>query len=184
MTSPPTSHPLSWLDALLFSPRAVFAVLFSASVAILGTALASQYWGGLAPCVLCIAQRYPYAIVIGLGGVGFGLARQARVAPTIFTVLAGLAALVLFVNAGIAVYHVGVEQQWWAGSAGCTGATGAATVEAMRAQILSAPIVRCDEVAWSLFGISMAGYNVVASAGLGAFTAAAAFRLMNPIVRA
>ena len=171
------------INALLASPRAVFAVLTSASVLALGTALASQYWGGLAPCVLCIAQRYPYAIVIVLGGIGFGLARRARVAAIIFATLAALAALALLVNAGIAVYHVGVEQQWWAGSAGCTGATGAATVEAMRAQILSSPIVRCDVVAWSLFGISMAGYNAAAGVGLGVFAAAAAFRLMNPAMR-
>lgn len=171
------------IHALLASPRAVFAVLFTASVLALGTALASQYWGGLAPCQLCIAQRYPYAMVIGLGGVGFGLACRGRVAPLMFPALAGLAALAMFADAGIAAYHVGVEQQWWAGSAGCVGATGAATVEAMRAQILSAPMVRCDQVAWSLFGISMAGYNVFATVGLGAFAAAAAFRLMKPIVR-
>ncbi len=175
--------PKSRINDLLASPRAVFAVLFAASVLALGTALVSQYWGGLAPCVLCIAQRYPYAIVIGLSGVGFGLARQGRVAPVIFGTLAALSALALLADAGIAVYHVGVEQRWWVGSAGCVGATGAATVEAVRAQILAAPIVRCDQVAWSLFGISMAGYNVAAAAGLGAFAAAAAFRLMNPTMR-
>ncbi len=172
------------INALLASPPAVFAILFAASVLALGTALASQYWGGLAPCVLCIAQRYPYAMVIGLGAVGFGLSYRAGVAPVIFTALAALSALAMFADAGIAAYHVGVEQQWWAGSGGCVGATGATTVEAMRAQILSAPIVRCDQVAWSLFGISMAGYNVFATVGLGAFAAAAACRLMNPTVRA
>ena len=44
---------------------------------------------------------------------------------------------------------------------------------------MAAPLVRCDEVAWSLFGISMAGYNFmlsVAMAGLAFLLALSAGR--------
>ena len=79
------------------------------------------------------------------------------------------------IGAGIAVFHVGVEQQWWPGTAECGGIDGAnLSLEQLKAQILAAPVVRCDEVAWSLFGISMAGYNILLSLGLALVAFAAA----------
>lgn len=156
----------------LAQPRIAFALLGAGAVAILGTAFAFQYLGGLAPCVLCLWQRYPYAIVIGLAGIGFGL---ARVSGQPRAVLAGMMiaiALAMVIDAGIAAFHVGVEQHWWQGTSGCTGTTGTVTTAADLAQLLKAtPVVRCDEIAWSLAGISMAGYNFVAALGMAAFAA-------------
>ena len=88
------------------------------------------------------------------------------------------AGLTLLTGAAIAAFHVGVEQHWWQGTAECGAVDGAAdSLEALRAQILTAPTVRCDEVPWSLFGISMAGYNFLVSLGLGAGALAAGRRL-------
>jgi disulfide bond formation protein DsbB len=144
------------------------------SAAAVSIAIASQAWGGLQPCVLCIWQRWAHggailAALIALGAALYGARRGAAW----FTSLAGGAAIV---GTGIALYHVGVEQQWWPGTSGCgAGAlTGAGGLDALRAQIESAPIVRCSDVAWSLFGISMAGYNAILSAALALFAWAAA----------
>lgn len=146
--------------------RFAFVALLAASVAILGAAFAFQWLGGLQPCVLCIWQRYPYAVVVGLAGLGAGLARAGAARPILALLLVACAAALL-VNAGIAAFHVGVEQRWWEGTPGCVGQTaGAATVEELRRRLLEAPVVRCDEVAWSLFGISMAGYNFLLSLAL------------------
>jgi disulfide bond formation protein DsbB len=146
-------------------------IVLLAAVAVLGAALASQYWGGLRPCVLCLYQRYPYAVVIALMvAAGFGNSRIA----TILLVASGLAFLV---GAGIGAYHVGVEQHWWVGTAECGSTDSADTVEALKAKLLGRAPVRCDEVAWSLFGISMAGYNVLTSLGLAGFAGWAARRL-------
>lgn len=158
-----------------FMPRTVFALLLVVSIAILGTALASQYLGGLKPCVLCLWQRYPYAIVIGLAGLGIGLARVPGLPPFILGALAALIALAFAADAGIAAFHVGVEQRWWQGTAGCTGTTGAARTAAdLARQLKATPVVRCDDVAWSFLGISMAGYNFLAAATLALFSGAAA----------
>ncbi len=93
------------------------------------------------------------------------------------TALAGLAA---FAGAGIALYHVGVEQQWWPGTSGCgAGALTGSSVQDLRAQIEAAPIVRCSDIPWSLFGISMAGYNAILSAALGLFALAAARTILR-----
>ena len=152
-------------------------IVLLVSAAVLGTALASQYWGGLRPCVLCLYQRYPYAFVIALMAFAVGLAdrRGGRIAMALLTA-AGLAFLV---GAGIGIYHVGVEQHWWAGTAECGSTESADTVEALRAKLLGRAPVRCDEAAWSLFGISMAGYNVLASLGLAGFAGWAAHRLWS-----
>ena len=157
------------------NPRLVFALLLGASTAILGSAFASQYFGGLEPCVLCLYQRVPYGAVIVLSGLGLGLSGLAPPPKGVIAGLVGLCAVAFLINAGIATFHVGVEQQWWQGTEAC-GAVGtiARTIEELRAQILAAPVVRCDVVPWSLFGISMAGYNVLASLGLFVASAIAA----------
>ena len=157
------------------NPRLVFALLLGASAAILAAAFASQTIAGLEPCVLCLYQRVPYGAVIALSGLGLGLSGLAPPPKGVIVSLAGLCAVAFVVNAGIATFHVGVEQHWWQGSEAC-GAVGtmARTIEELRAQILAAPVVRCDVVPWSLFGISMAGYNVLASLGLAVASAIAA----------
>ncbi len=151
--------------------RHASALVLGASVAVLGSAFAFQYLGDLQPCVLCVYQRYPYGITIALGlvAVGHVLARRRRAEP--YLLLA--CALVFLAGAGLAGFHVGVEQKWWQGSAAC-GALGPApdSLEALKAQVLAAPIVRCDEVPWSLFGISMAGYNFLISLALAGFALA------------
>jgi disulfide bond formation protein DsbB len=75
-----------------------------------------------------------------------------------------LLAAVFVAGSGLAFYHVGVEQHWFVGPTACSGAaTDADTLEALKAQILHQQPVRCDEPAWSLAGISLAGWNLLAS---------------------
>ena len=139
-----------WLE----SERLPWLVLL-VSVAALAFAFISQYGFDLHPCQLCIYQRWPFAITIVLGAAAL-LWRDHR------KLFLAAIALTFVANAGIAGFHVGVEQGWWQGLSGCSAETGTATsLEELRKQIMSAPIVRCDEIAWSLFGISMAGYNVL-----------------------
>ncbi len=156
--------------AALLGPRASALSVLFASAAVLGAALLSQYVGGLEPCALCIYQRAPYAAAIALAAAGFAMARRRKAVGG----LHGLAAAAFLIGAGIAAYHVGVEWRWWAGTEACAGAGGARSVDELRAQIMSAPAVRCDEAAWSLFGVSMAGYNFLASLALAGFSALAA----------
>ena len=168
------------LSHVLDTPGLLFALLAAASGLMLGGAFAFQYIGGLEPCVLCIWQRYPYGAVIILGLLGAGLARGPSPPPGVLIALMSLAAAALLTDAAIAGFHVGVEQRWWQGTAACVGATGADSIEALRAQLLARKVVRCDEVAWSLGGVSMAGYNMAAAAGLGTVAGLAAWRMAPP----
>jgi disulfide bond formation protein DsbB len=145
-------------------------MIMIAGVAVLGAALASQYLGGLAPCELCLLQRWPWGAVVVLATVAVFAPRAER--PHLY-----LCAAILAAGAAIALYHVGVEQHWIAGPEACTGGpSGATTIEELRRRLEATQIVRCDEPAWTLFGISMAGYNAMASLALAAFALVAGLR--------
>lgn len=143
-------------------------LVLAGSAALLGGALAFQYWGGLPPCELCIWQRWAHVGALGLALLALVLPRR---------LLLALAVLGLWAGVGIALFHVGVEQEWWQGLASCGGGgSGAGSVDDLMAQIEAAPIVRCGDVAWSLFGLSMAAWNAAISFGLGVLALAVARR--------
>jgi len=138
--------------------RPVLLVVLAISVAVVGSALLFQYVGGLQPCELCLAERWPYygAIAITVGALAAG-ARGAFLGMA-------LLALIFLGSAGLAAYHVGVEQHWIAGPTACTGGlSGAKTPEELLKFLTEQQSVRCDEVQWSLAGLSLAGWNVVTS---------------------
>lgn len=125
-------------------------------VALLGGALGSQYLGGLYPCEMCYWQRWPHgaAILLALGAMVSPIGAP-RTRPLVL-----LAALAIAVSGAIGVFHAGVELGYWEGITRCT-ATGATSLE----DIMKVPLVRCDQVQWSLLGVSMAGWNAIFSLG-------------------
>ena len=139
--------------------QAILAAMFGSAALMLG-ALAFQHIGGMAPCKLCIWQRWPHVIAIGIGAVALFV--PGRILP----ILGGLAALA---TAGIGGYHTGVERGWWEGPTTCTSsAPGAVSTDELFDQIMSAPLVRCDEVPWEMFTLSMASWNMIVSLGFAA----------------
>ncbi len=125
-------------------------------VALLGGALLSQYVGKLYPCEMCWWQRYPHAVAILLA---FG-ALLSPLTTTRTRALTLLAALAIAVSGAIGAFHAGVEYGWWEGMTTCT-TTGATSLQV----IMAVPLVRCDQVQWSLGGISLAGFNAIFSLG-------------------
>lgn len=164
---------LSMLQRLIGSPYLVLALAF-ASAALLAAAYGFQYWAGLWPCELCLKQRPPHWAAVGLGLFAFLMLKhgQARIAAF----LLALMGLILWTGAGIAGFHVGVEWGWWPGPSSCAaGLLQTDNPAAMAEALMNAPLVSCEQVMWSLFGISMAGYNLLFSALLGAAALAAAW---------
>jgi disulfide bond formation protein DsbB len=157
--------------------RVGFPILvLAASVAVLGGALVSQYWGGLAPCELCVLQRWPWVASIVISSIGIRVSSRLALSWVALTLAA-----IFAVSGVLAFYHAGVERHWFAGPSACSGAaTAADTVEALKARILGQMPVRCDEPAWSLWGISLAGWNLLASLVMGGGCLAAFSRLRRP----
>jgi disulfide bond formation protein DsbB len=129
------------------------------SAALLAGAFAFQYIGGLAPCQLCLWQRWPHAAAVLIGVLALALG---------WRVLALAGAAAALATAGIGAFHVGVEQKWWEGLASCTAGSikGISTADLLNPDVVVAAPVRCDEIAWQLAGVSMAGWNVIISLGL------------------
>lgn len=162
--------------AMSLSPdRAVPLAIFVVCAAALAGAYTLEYGFGVVPCILCLYQRVPYAVAGGLAALGL----LPGLSPAVRRVIVVLCGLTFLVNMGIAVYHVGVEQKLWAGTAQCTAPAGGApqSLAELQAALENPPqLARCDEVGWSLFGISLPGYNIAFSLILGAATLAAAAR--------
>ena len=128
------------------------------SLVMMIAALGFQYFGELPPCKLCYWQRYPHISAIGIGILFLLLAYRSLL------LLGALSALTTSI---IGVYHVGVEQKWWQGPDTCSSSsTDGLNIDELLDQIMTAPLVRCDEIAWSLMGISMAGWNAIVSFAL------------------
>lgn len=151
-----------WLQ---FSPH----ILAQASLCALGFAYYAQIVDQLEPCILCLYQRIPFAVVIVLGLVGM-------FRPAYLRYLLPLAGLAFAIGAGIAIYHVGVEQHWWESSCGGELTTGITTSDLL-AGLQEKPAKSCDELEWALFGVSMATYNVAYSWALALFSFAGARKL-------
>ena len=129
--------------------------------ALLGGAYVSQYGFGLFPCEMCWWQRYPHFAALALAALGFAL--PGRGWPVTLAVLA------IALSGAIGAFHAGVEYHWWEGVTRCTSTVqpGGDVLKA----ILDAPLVRCDQAQWTLFGISLAGFNFLISTA-GALLAA------------
>jgi disulfide bond formation protein DsbB len=153
-------------------------IMAGGSLLLLLGAWAFQYIWHYDPCALCYDQRHIHMAVIALG-LATGLALMlkptlARFAPwPVFAI-----ALVLLYSAGFSAWHAGIEYGWWAGPATCTS-TGITEVNI--ADVLATingerPSVMCDEAAWTLLGISMAGYNALISTGMAVVSGMAGYK--------
>lgn len=145
----------------------VFILAGLGSALLLAGAFVFQAFG-YAPCTMCLWQRWPHAAAVLIAALGYFL-------PSIWIALAGAAATLT--TAGIGGYHTGVERGWWDGPATCTsGSVDGISADDLLNQIMAAPLVRCDEIAWELLGVSMASWNMILSLGLTAIWLIAAKR--------
>jgi disulfide bond formation protein DsbB len=151
----------------------IAALLISA--AMLAAAHAFERFADLAPCALCLRQREVYwgAIILAACAVAAARWRPAPTATRAFEALLGIAFLT---GAVLAFYHVGVEHKWWLGPREC--AAGPVNLDAFDPTALGGAmtVVRCDVVAWSFLGLSMAGWNVVISTILAGLSFTLALR--------
>lgn len=159
------------LRHILTCPSKIFLIVLCASVLALTGAYIAEYFFGLKPCILCLYQRVPFYIAIGLCVLGLVFCK------TIDIRIAFLCALTvnLSANTVLAFYHSGVERHWWPS---IFEACSAKELSGLRGQdlaqaILAAPAVRCDVMPWAdpLLGLSMANYNVLYCLGLAGLCA-------------
>ena len=121
---------------------------------------------GVKPCHLCLIGRIPHYIGIPVAALAL-IANRESVSPRIGRVLLALLAIVFLVGTGIAVYHSGVEFGIFTGPTDCTGTIEkAADIQDFLKQLQTVKVIRCDEVAMRILGLSLASWNAVISLGL------------------
>jgi disulfide bond formation protein DsbB len=124
----------------------------------------------LAPCPLCLQQRWPWYAAIAVGGIGFAFAGNGKAR---FLALICLALLML-ASAGLAIYHSGVEWDFWQGPTGCSAAQAMPqTAGDLLGALQETRVPSCKEAAWRFLGLSLAGWNALGSLGVFVLTAAA-----------
>ena len=165
----------------LISSRPLLPETRGQNAALIGIAAAATLAGawifqafGIVPCELCLKQRIAYYGAVPLAAI-LTYAATTRGQAVVAAGLLGLA-LIFAVNAGLGVYHSGVEWALWNGPADCTGSlTAAPKVADFLKELEHVKVVRCDEVQIRILGLSLANLNVLISAALAALAARAAF---------
>ncbi|MBB3859795.1 disulfide bond formation protein DsbB [Novosphingobium hassiacum] len=137
------------------SRNAAYALALIVPAALMGGALISQFGFGLYPCEMCWWQRYPHIAAIVLALLAFTMKGKGSGDMAVI-----LAAICIAASGLIGAFHAGVEYNWWEGVTAC--ATVAGSGNPLDA-IMNAPVVRCDVAPWTLFGVSLAGFNFLIS---------------------
>lgn len=142
----------------ILTPRTGLWLAVAVAAFALGGALFGQYVLSWYPCELCIYQRIPYVIIL-LVATPVLLLRKAN---RFGFIAASICTLLLFVDAGIAAYHSGVEFDIFEGPSACSASnSGAKTLEELRAEIMGAPLVSCKQAMAYVFGLSLAVWNLL-----------------------
>ncbi|MGL4314497.1 MAG: disulfide bond formation protein B [Sphingomonas sp.] len=145
--------------------RLARAMALAVPAALMAGALGSQFIGHLVPCEMCHWQRWPHYTAIALAALAFVVPQRGAQ-----QLLVALAALAIITSGAIGVFHAGVEYHWWQGITPCATTlkdTSGSAADVL-AKIMAAPVVRCDAPQWTLFGISLAGFNALFSLAGGA----------------
>ncbi len=146
------------------SSRSFFLLAALAGSATFAAALYFQYVEGLAPCKLCMWQRY--GLAVGIAGALIAAMTSGRAGRVTF---GAIGALGFFAETAAAMYHTGVERKWWPGPSTCSG--GNALPEVFDPAALQAaaergkPIPQCDDIVWDFLGLSMANWNIAMALG-------------------
>lgn len=141
--------------------RGPAAASFGYPLAALAAAMLFQI-SGYQPCHLCQLQRMPLEVGAGFGALAILIARRGG---RLETALVLLAALSILCSGAIGAFHAGVEYHWWSYDGSCT--TQIHSGRDMLKEIMSAPVVPCDQPQWTVLGVSMAGMNATASTLVG-----------------
>ena len=162
-------------DKLAGQMMLVSAIVFSLAFLTILTAHAFEQFGGYAPCSLCLQERYAYYFAVPAILVAFFAARGNAIGFTRVVLL--LVAVGFLINAGLGVYHAGIEWKWWPGPATCSGGAALEWGEGgLAEQLENARVIRCDEAPWHFLWLSFAGWNAVVSAFLAGIAAFGASR--------
>ena len=132
-----------YLFVLFYS---LFAIFF---------ALYVEYVLGYKACKLCLYQRIPYIIAIFISFIGYNYFKNDKILILIIVIFS--------VSFFISGYHYGIENNFFEEFSGCTAKSLGTTDKQEILKSLNDNITSCKDVNFKLFGISLAGINLLLS---------------------
>ena len=168
------------IKTMLRKPEEQIFVFMIICAGVLIAALGLEHIGGYQPCELCLKERYAYWAGIAIA-VAASAAMSAGRSPLAAALMA-VGGLALVANAGLGLYHAGIEWHWWQGPVTCTGNPNALVNNAgdLLAVLQSENVVRCDQPALKIAGLSLAAWNIPIGLALAALAARSAWLLSRP----
>jgi disulfide bond formation protein DsbB len=142
-------------------PRRASGAVFVLALATILAVLGVQFLGGYAPCHLCLYERWAYYAAVPVAAIAFAMTRDLSGWARVLLLLIALA---FVANTALGLYHFGVEEKWWAGPSACTGGGSATDWRELAEQLKNTAVVRCDQPALKLLGLSLAFWNAAVSA--------------------
>jgi disulfide bond formation protein DsbB len=151
---------------MMLSPFRIALIVTATACATLGGAWFIQLVLGVLPCHLCLIERIPYYASLPLGLLAIGIGWRAPQGLPVKG-LVGLLALVFAIGTVLGAYHAGVEFGIFQGPTDCTGTIDKpVAIDDFLKSLDTVKVIRCDEVAMRIFGLSLAAWNAVISLGL------------------
>ena len=136
----------------------IFKISFLISSFMLISAFYIEYFHGALPCDLCITQRWFHGAIIAYSFIIILIIKKSLISKKLLI----LGGAILWLSSSLAgLYHFGIEMNFWTGPDGCSG-----NIDFSKdtlTYLLSKSIIKCDEVIFEILGLSLAGWNALAS---------------------
>ena len=135
-----------------------FKISFLVSSIMLISAFYLEYFHGALPCDLCITQRWFHGAIIAYSLVIIFILNKTSISKKLLL----LGGTILWLSSSIAgLYHFGIEMNFWTGPDGCSSSIDFS--KDTLTYLLSKSPIKCDEVMFKIFGLSLAGWNALVS---------------------
>ena len=136
----------------------IYKISLLASSSMLLSAFYLEYFQGALPCDLCITQRWFHALIITYSLISiFILEKLINVKIFILIVLS----FTWLASSIAGLYHFGIEMNFWTGPDDCSS-----NIDFSKdtlTYLLNKSPIKCDEIMFKIFGLSLAGWNALLS---------------------
>ena len=131
----------------------ILIILLISFIAI-GSALIAEYFFEIIPCRMCLNQRYPYYFIIIISLIFFIIKKFSYILK-LFLIECALCYGIFY-----ATWHIGIEQKILPGLPECTTSIDHInSLTELKNKILNQTIIPCDEITWTILGLSAATIN-------------------------
>ena len=140
------------------STSKIFKISFIISSLMLLSAIYLEYFHGALPCDLCITQRWFHGAIIAYSFTIILIINKSFISNKLLILVGAILWLSSFL-AGL--YHFGIEMNFWTGPDGCSS-----NIDFSKdtlTYLLNKSPIKCDEVTFEILGLSLAGWNALAS---------------------